>query len=158
MDSIQEQIVKKIVAALALITTANGYDNTIASVQRINIGGVETSALPTLLVMEGECTPELGKSSAPSLQRRMELAVIAITTQDEAAQPTITGGEILNSLIADIEQCVAQHRTWDGMAMTTDPPMYFDAAFDAITPHLSKGLRFEVVYTHLRNNPYAQQE
>jgi len=154
MDSVQEQIVKKIVAKLALITTANGYSNTIASVQRHNLDGVETVNVPTLLVKEGECTAELGRSVAPSVMRRQEMFVVIITTQDPL--DARSGGEILNSLIADVERCLSQHRTWDGLAITTDPPDYFETELDATMPHLTKGLRCSVQYEHFRNDPYGQ--
>lgn len=154
-DSIQEQIIKKIVAALGQITIANGYSNTIASVQRYHLSGVETAVVPTIVVKEGECTVELGKSIYPSICRRMEIVMVPITRHDEVADSR-SGGEILNSLVADIERCVATNRTWDGLAMQTDPPNYLETELDAVEPHLSKGVRFEVVYEHVRTDPYAQ--
>ena len=154
-DSVQEQIVKKIVAALSRITTANGYSNTILSVQRYNLSGVETSVVPTIVVKEGECTVELDGSIYPSIRRRMELVIIPITRHDEVADPR-SSGEILNSLVADVERCVATNRTWDGLATQTDPPHYLETELDASEPHLSKGVRFEVSYEHVRTDPYAQ--
>lgn len=155
MDSVQEAIVKKITAALGQITTANGYSNTILSVQRYHLSGVETAVVPTIVVKEGECSVELGQSVYPSVRRRMEVVLVPITRHDEAADPR-SGGEILNSLVADIERCVAENRTWDGLAIQTDPPAYLETELEAVEPHLSKGLRFEVVYEHVRTNPYAQ--
>lgn len=154
-DSVQEQIVKKIVAALGQITTANGYSNTIASVQRYHLSGVETAVVPTIVVKEGECAAELGQSVYPSVRRRMELVIVPITRHDEVADPR-SGGEILNSLVADVERCVAMNRTWDGLALQTDPPNYLETELEAVEPHLSKGVRFEVVYEHIRTNPYVQ--
>jgi hypothetical protein len=154
-DSVQEAIVKKITAALGQITTANGYSNTIASVQRYHLSGVETAVVPTIVVKEGECVVELGQSVHPSVRRRMEVVLVPITRHDEDADPR-SGGEILNSLVADIERCVATNRTWDGLAIQTDPPNYLETELEAVEPHLSKGLRFEVLYEHVRTDPYVQ--
>lgn len=146
---------KKIVTALSQITIANGYSNTIASVQRYHLSGVETAVVPTIVVKEGECTVELGQSVYPSVRRRMEVVLVPITRHDEVADPR-SGGEILNSLVADIERCVATNRTWDGFAIQTDPPNYLETELEAVEPHLSKGVRFEVIYEHVRTDPYVQ--
>jgi hypothetical protein len=158
MESIQEQIVKKIVAALGLITVAKGFDNTIASVQRLNQAGVDLAVVPTILVKEGDCTVELGQSIAPSILRRMELLAVVITRQDETASSLDlrSGGELVNSLVADVEKVIATNRTWDGLARQTDPPSYLEVEMDAETPHLARAVRFEVVYEHIRSDPYQQ--
>lgn len=158
MDSVQEQIVKKIVAALGQISTANGYANTVTSVQRLNQDGVDLAVVPTILVKEGECAVELGLSVAPSIRRRMEILAVAITRQDETATSVDlrSGGEQLNSLVADIERTLAADRTWNGLAITTDPPNYLEVEMDAMTPHLARAVRCEVIYEHLRVDPYTQ--
>ena len=157
-DSIQEQIVKKIVVACASITVANGYANTIASVQRHNQSGIDLATLPTILVKEGECSYDLMKSASPRIRRRMELFLVVATQQDETPDSTDTrsGGEMLNSLVADIEQRLGASQNWDGLALMTDPPSYLEIDIDAVTPHMGRGLRVEVSYEHVRNNPYSQ--
>jgi hypothetical protein len=158
MDSVQEQIVKKIVALLAQISTANGFDNTIASVQRLNQEGVDLAVVPTILVKEGDCTVDMGQSIYPMVRRRMELLAVAVTRQDETATSTDTrsGGEQVNSLVADIEKVIGNNRTWDGLAIQTDPPSYLEVEMDAVTPHLARAVRFEVLYEHIRTDPYSQ--
>jgi len=158
-DSIQEQIMKKIAAAVAEVTIANGYANTINSVQRYNQSGVNLSGNPpTVLIKEGDCVTELTKSVMGRVRRRMEWYAVAITRQDETSASTDTrsGGEMLNSLVADLEQRIGASETWAGLAMFTDPPEYLDIEIDATTPHLAKGLRFSTVYEHTRGNPYSQ--
>lgn len=141
MDSIQEQIVKKIVAALTPIAT----------VQRLHQDGVNLSVVPTILLKEGDVTVE--EVVYPSVYRKMELFAVAITRQDGDAP---SGGEILNAFVAQIEEALQQNRTWDGLAIQTDPPSYLAIELDAVTPHLSVGVRFEVSYQHLRVDPYHQ--
>ena len=157
-DSIQEQIVKKVVSALLEITVANGYDNTVQSVQRLNQSGVDLAVVPTILVKEGDCSYDLTKSAYPWVRRRMELYAVAITRQDETdgSLDTRSGGEQLNSLVADMERRMGASRSWDGLAIDTDPPSYLEVELEAVTPHLARGIRCEVVYEHLRSNPYSQ--
>lgn len=156
--SIQEQIIVQIALALARIQPANGYENAVASVQRYNQSGVDLSVLPTLLIKEGDVSVELGQSIAPNVRRRMELFVVAMTQQDETASSTDTrdGATMLNSLVADIEKVLANNRTWNALAIQTDPPSYLDVEVDAVTPHLARAVRFEVLYEHLRIDPYSQ--
>lgn len=155
MDSIQEQIIKKVADALNGITIANGYQNTINSVQRYRASGVDLANMPTILVKEGDCAPELAKSAYPHIQRRMELFVVVCVSHDEAADSR-SGGEILNSLVADIETALSANQTWDGLAILTMPPEYLTIEIEAVTPHLARGLRFEILYEHVRSNPWTQ--
>lgn len=157
-DSIQEQIMKKWASALQGVTVANGYANTINSVQRHNQQGIDLATVPAVMVVEGTCEPELTKSSHTRLRRRMEITLVIVTRQDETATSadTRSGGEMLNSLVADIEKRIAASANWDGLALMTDPPSYLDIEFDATTPHLARGMRFETVYEHLRADPYSQ--
>lgn len=156
-DSIQEQIVKKVALALAEITNANGYDNTIASVQREHQNGMLLGPdyVPAILVREGTCTPDLNKSTHQRIRRRMELFAVIVTRVDEEVDAR-SGGEVLNSLVADVEKRLGASQTWDGLAMMTDPPEYLEVNVEATVPHLSRGLRTEIVYEHLRANPYSQ--
>jgi hypothetical protein len=158
MESIQEQIVKKIVDALRMITVVKGFDNDILSVQRLNQAGVDLNVVPTILVKEGDVSVELSQSIFPNVRKRMELLAVVITRQDESEATTDlrSGGELLNSLVADMEKVVSTNRTWDGLAMQTDPPSYSEVEMDATVPHLARALRFEVLYEHIRTDPYQQ--
>ena len=54
--------------------------------------------MPTILVKEGVCSPEMEKSTyTPLIRRRMEFYLVVCASHDEAADPR-SGGEILNSL------------------------------------------------------------
>jgi len=157
-QSIQEQIIKKIAVALGNISTMNGFDNTISSVQRLNQAGVDLNVVPAILVKEGDVSVELSQSIFPNVRKRMELLAVVITRQDESDTSTDmrSGGELLNSLVADMEKVVATNRTWDGLAIQTDPPSYSEVEMDATVPHLARAVRFEVLYEHVRTDPYTQ--
>src|SRR6185295_16204255 len=106
----------------------------------------------------GDVSVEQSNSIFPNVRKRMEILAVVITRQDESASSTDlrSGGEQLNSLVADIEKVVATNRTWDGLAMQTDPPSYSEVEMDATMPHLARAVRFEVLYEHERVNPYRQ--
>lgn len=155
-DSITEQIMKKAAQALSEITVANGYANTIASVQRHQQSGVDLATTPTILIREGDAEVDLFKSVLyPTIRRTLEWYAVVITRQDEINDPR-SGAEILNSLVADIDKRVAASGNWDGLAIMTDPPAYLEVEVDATSPHLARGLRFTTSYEHRRDNPYAQ--
>lgn len=156
MDSIQEQIIKKIETGLTQITVANGYQVTIASVQRHRWSGIDLSTMPTILIKEGFCEPELsGKSTMERIRRRMELFLVVAVRQDEESDAR-SGAEVLNLYVADIEKKIGVSMNWDGLAIMTDPPSYLEVEVDAETPHLARGMRCEIVYEHLRTDPYSQ--
>lgn len=156
-ESIQEQIVKKVATAMAGIKSTDGYGNTVASVQRHNQSGVVLEAVPVILLQEGECVLDTVNSPYPWTQRRLELYVIAITRQDETAQSpdTRSGGELLNSLMADCERALLADQTWGGLAIRTEPPAYLEVELETNMPHLGKALRTEIIYRHLRHDPYS---
>ncbi len=154
-DSIQERIIKKIALAIGEVTTTNGYANTIASVQRHNMLGMDLATVPAVLIREGNCSVDLEKSPYPNVRRRMELFLVIAHRQDEVNDAR-SGGEILNSLVADIEKRLGASQNWDGLAISTTPPEYLEIEIDAVNPHLTRGMRIETVYQHVRMDPYSQ--
>lgn len=155
MGSIHEQLIKKVVSKLGQITVANGYSNTIVSVQRLNLDGYRYLTPPQIWLSEGGCTVELGRSVAPSVMRKLELSVFVIATQDPS--DSRSGAEILNSLIADVERCVSQNRNWDGLAIDTTPLEYFQTELVQDQDlYLAKGSSMTVQYEHFRHDPYGQ--
>lgn len=157
-DSILEQIVKKMASAVAEVTVANGYDNTVLSVQRFNQSGVELADVPAVLIREGVCDVERLKSTHQSVRRRAEIVLVGIIRQDETSTSTDTrsAAEQLNSLCADLEYRLGASLTWDGLAIDTEPPNYIEVEMDAVTPHAARGLQVSVVFQHVRNDPYTQ--
>lgn len=146
-DSIQEQIIKQITQAM---TTVPG----IKTVQRHQASGMDLGVTPTILVREGDCAVEITKSSHQRIRRLLEVILIVATGIDEESDAR-SGSEVLNSLIADIEQAVGEDETWGQLALMTSPPEYVRLDVDAETPHLSRGLRIEVTYEHERGDPWA---
>lgn len=155
MDSIQERIVKKIAGAMGQITVANGYQNTINSVQRHQWSGIDLNNMPTILVKEGDCDVDLTRSSHQRIRRTLELFLVVCIQQDEQTD-TRSGGEILNSYVADIEKRLGASQNWDGLALMTEPPSYLSIEIDAETPHLARGLRTQISYEHVRSDPFTQ--
>lgn len=143
-DSIQEQIVKQMARALAPVGV----------VQRHNQNGVNLHTVPTVLLKEGEVSADLASSVAPRIRRTMEMFAVVIDRQLDTDPRS--GGEILNAMTAAAEELIYANRQWGGLAIQTSPPTYLEVEMDAETPHLARGLRFEVMYEHIRANPYEQ--
>ena len=147
MDSVQEQIIKKIVVAMTGIPGVN-------SVQRHEASGVDLGNMPTILVREGDCGVELTQSSHQFIRRRLEVYFVIANGIDEAAEAR-SGSEVMNAFIAEIEKAIGADERWGGLALMTAPPEYLTMEIDAETPHLARGLRTEITYEHERGNPWG---
>lgn len=144
-DSIQERIIKKITTALTAV----------APVQREMASGPNLSVVPTIIIRTEDCISELGKSVAPILQKRMRVAACAVVSQ-ELSSDARSDDERINGILAEMETIVANNRTWDGLAIQTDPPNYMEREIRAESPHMGQAMEFEVVFQHVRVDPYSQ--
>ena len=154
-ESIQEQIIKLVGAAMLEITTANGFSTTVNSVQRREWGGVNLSQMPTVLIKEGESTVDLPQSSHQRVRRSLTLnLVLAVPPPEEGS--ALSGAEVLNALACDIELMVGANQQWSGLALMTEPPNSAEESVEAETPHLSRGMQLTIVFEHLRLDPRAQ--
>jgi len=140
-DSIQEQIVKKVASALAEITA-------IQSVQRFSWDGILLGTLPAVLIKEGDCVEEKDHRTTTRIRRRMEVYLVVAHLPDAV--------DLLNNLVADVEKRLGVSRNWDGLALMTDPAAYLELDLDAVTPHVSRGMKVEIVYEQQRYDPYSQ--
>ena len=102
-DTIREQIIDNIKTTLEGITIANGYVNTIQSVQRWEKSGNTLVNMPCIIITPG---PE-EKRDLPGLIKECELTVYIDTyiIHDKVANPESTD-EMLNTLIGDIEKAL----------------------------------------------------
>lgn len=150
-DSVKEQIVKHLVARLATITTANGYANTIASVQRYSLHGLSVASVPVLYVNQGEDLVQSEKRTFPNVWRSLELFIAVITRTDDSESRS--GDEVLTSLCSDVERCVMADGTHGGLALKTASPDWMECTVDVGIPHLAMALKFTVDYRHHVQHP-----
>lgn len=154
-DSIREQIMQNVVAALSTINIANGYGNEVASIQRQGLNTLSLVNVPLLYVFDGEDLVMREKKAAPAVYRRMELYVSVATRPDENTESR-SGSSVLNSLCADVERCIMTDVTRGGLAIWTDNPDWMEAAFEDDLPHLAKALRFTIDYRHHFKDPMVK--
>lgn len=155
-DSIREQIIKKVKAQLATITVANGYKNTIASVQRFKQTGQVTKDVPYLIIHEGPDEPEDGPvAGAGSLTtRKLEISVEVGMRHDEAADAR-SSEEIVNTLREDLERALMANRTWDGLARDTAPLRHGPIIGLEGQPDLTCYAETTLTYRHRATDPTA---
>lgn len=147
-QSIKEQIVAKILAAIAAI---DGIKN----VQRVSQAGVAFGAVPFVVLTQGDDLLE-SPQTPPYTRRKVELVASIITRQTDTAD-TRSGDEVLNTWGAEVERVLMADRTVGALAEDVKPPEWLEVAIESNVPHLGVALRFAVVYRHLRNDPYRQE-
>lgn len=150
-ESVKERILSNLVARLARITIANGYENDVASVQRYGLDGLSVTDVPVLYVSQGEDLVQNERKAFPAIQRRLEVFV-AIVTRPSAGE-TRSGDALINSLGADVERCLMADGSHGGLAIKTDSPDWMECAVDEQMPHLAIALRFSVDYRHDVKDP-----
>lgn len=117
-DTVRENIFANLVTTLSAITAANGYDNTIASVQRWDMNGNNKASVPAIIVNSG---PEKGDDAkAYNLTHcLLEVFVELWVRQNETESATTPTDKLLNSLLGDIKKALAVDVTRGGIAVDT---------------------------------------
>jgi len=150
-DSIRELIMKDIVTALALITTANGWATNVQSVQRYNQAGQTLSAMPMILVAEGQERGTEGPN--PLAEYDLDVWVMVFSRDDGTAR---SSSEILNEFCADVMQKLQEDPSRGTYAIDTGVPDRDPEDFETKTPHFGTFLTVPVKFRTLRANPRLQ--
>ena len=153
MDSIRELIVKNRFAALERITRANGYDNTVASVQRKMQEGQAFSDIPMLILNEDD-DEKSSESTWPIIQKRLMLFITIITRIDTLVDSR-SADEVINSLRCDVERAWMADSTCGGYALDTNYES--SGPLDVLEgqPEIGAFIAFSVNYRHNRTDPRA---
>ncbi len=147
--TVREKILANIQSTLQTITTLNGYDNTIVSVQRWDKRGNALKDVPCVIVSSG---PEQ-KDESPHPMFTCHLTVyLDVWIRQDAADTTVTDS-ILSSLLGDIGKALMVDYTRGGFAKNT--VMRNNVPFESVEgqPHAGIIIEIEIVYQHQRNNP-----
>lgn len=153
-DSYREQIVKDIKTALLTISTANGFNNTIASVQRPEQDGNSFSSSPMAIIVEGD---EEGQDGPVELiTKTLQIIIIAQMRQDTATD-TRSANEVLNSFAVDIHKAVMSDRTRNSIALDTKFISESQLQVEEGQPELARLIEFEVSYRHHNTDPTGVQ-
>lgn len=149
MPTIRENILEDIRTTLADITTANGFNNTIVSVQRWLQRGNDITLVPCIVISSG---PE-DKQPAPNPLMTCKLAIYLDVYTRQAESDTQATETILHSLLGDIEKALMADYTRSGLAQETN--FRGNTLFQAVegSPHVGIIIELEIIYQHNQDDP-----
>ena len=149
MTTVRENILANIKTTLESVTTANGYDNTIASVQRWDKRGNPLRQVPCIVVSAGQEQ----KTPLPNPFFTCHLTVyLDVWVRQDAADVVVTDS-VLSSLLGDIEKAVMADYTRGGFAK--DTVLHSSVPFESVEgqPHAGLIIEIEIVYQHKQGDP-----
>lgn len=154
-DSVRELILKDIVTTLQTVTVANGYGNTLQSVQRFQQGGQVLSETPMVVVMEGEDQVSAQGPLSGSVgltTRNLTVNTVLIHRQDDEtdARPAT---EVMNSLVADVQKAMLTTFSRGGHAIDTTELGIGELDAEEGQPELVQTIAFRVQYRHRFDDP-----
>lgn len=149
MPAVRENILENIRTTLTGITIANGYENTLASVQRWRQDGNQTAEIPFAIVKSLPENKTVGPN--PMVTCRLTVWVLVATRQDEDAVGSTE--TVLNSLTTDVEKALMVDVTRGGQARDTN--ILGIEPFDEVEGQPAAGviIELEVNYQHLQTDP-----
>jgi hypothetical protein len=147
--TVRESILEDLRTTLGGITTANGFNNDIQSVQRWRQQGNSLVVVPCIVVNAGP--EEKDPVPNPFMTCRLTIYVDIWTRQDEAdSRSTDT---ILNSLLGDVEKALTQDITRGGFAKDTN--IKSNSLFETLEgqPYSGIVIELEIIYQHKQGDP-----
>lgn len=146
---------QNIQSTLETITIANGYRNTVASVQRFAQPGQTMANTPVLVLLEGEDSvdqegPLAGAFSLTS--RTLMVSVVAVHCQDVDTDAR-SAAEVMNSVIQDVQQAMQVDFSRGGLALDTREIGIGEMAAEEGQPELVQTVGFRIPYRHRRTDP-----
>lgn len=146
------QIIEDIATALESITTANGYENTLASVQRFLQSGLSVATVPTAVVN----FEEERKSQGPTdrVENELRISVDLWVIHDEASVSGSTM-QLIDSVCADAEKAIMADPTRSGKARTCEIETITPFRLEEGAPFVGATLR--IVCNHMTSisDPYS---
>lgn len=146
---------KNVQTALATITVANGYNNTVASVQRFNQAGQVLANTPALILMQGgdNVDSEGPLAGAYSLTSRSVSVSVVIIHRQDLDVDTRSAAEAMNSLIQDVQKAMLADYTRGGYAIDTSEIGIGELDAEDGEPELVQTVAFKINYRHRRTDP-----
>ena len=111
-NSVREQIIQDLATAVGNVTTGNGYNNTLVSVQRFLQGGVSVASVPTAVINFSEETKTVGPTDRVTNNLYVTIDIWAIHDESQVSGSTAT---LVDSLASDVEKAVMQDPTRSGL-------------------------------------------
>lgn len=147
--TVREQILANIQTTLEGVTTGNGYNNTLASVQRWSMHGNSLVDVPCVVINIGAESKLPDPNPLMTCQMRVYMDLWVRQAEDDTT-PTDT---LLNSIFGDIEKALAVDITRGGLAIDTlvTDSVVFET--DESQPHAGLTIEINVNYRHQQNDP-----
>lgn len=148
-ESVRENIYLNLKTTLEGVTVANGYRNTIQSVQRIKQDAQVTVSIPAVVIAAGDERED--PAPDPLVTCVMTVYLLVYTRDDpDDSNPADTR---VNSLLSDIKKALQVDNTMGGYALDTNTRG--NAPFDTEDAQANVGIiiEVEIVYEHLRSDP-----
>lgn len=154
-DYVVEAGLKQIKARLEAITIANGYQNTIQSVQRIIWQGqILAAGTKTIFMKQGpeEMMDQLCAGANTILQARRRLALAIAIHPDEAEPKPVD--ELINSLAGDVVKAMlTEPRTFGGYFERVEFAEMTEFDPEEGKREISFGLAFDIFYRYRTSDP-----
>jgi len=109
MSSIRERIMQLVKAKLETITTGNGYNNTINTVERTRTTPVNKSEMPCIFIYEdGESVSAIGGTVNLGLYENQLSLILECWIKDDSTEK----GTQLNALLEDVIKAMQENYSW----------------------------------------------
>lgn len=112
-NSQRENIIANVVTALGNVTTGNGYNNTLVSVQRFQQDGLSIASVPCAVVNFDQERKTVGPLDRVTCTLDIGIDVWAVHDPASVSGSTAT---LIDSLAADVEKAVMQDTSRGGLA------------------------------------------
>lgn len=153
-ESVAERIMQHIHDTLAGVTVANGYANTLHTVQRLEQEGQASPVGNTVILVDGddsiEGTSLGGVFDVLSRRRQVDLVIVA---QHDAETDGRSASELMNSLEADIRTAMQVDIQRGGLAVNTEETQAGETDVQIGMPELRRVLGYAIRYRHRRTDP-----
>lgn len=150
--SVREQIIANIATALAAVTTGNGYENTLASVQRFMQSGLTVAQVPTAIVNFDEERKSQGPTDRADCQLSISIDIWAVHSEAVVSGSTAT---LVDSLAGDIEKAVMVDPTRGGLARTCEVDSIHPFRLAEGQPYVGATVTVRITYTHSLSDPFT---
>ena len=148
--TVREQIIASIATNLGNVTTANGYENTLVSVQRFMQSGLSIADVPCAIVNFDEERKVQGPTDRADCDLRVSIDVYAVHDEDAVSGYSAT---LIDSLAGDIEKCVIGSPP--SLAVTTDIESVIPFRLAEGQPFVGATISVKITYRHDVTNPYT---
>lgn len=147
--TVRESILQDLKTTLETISTANGYHNDIANVQRWRQSGNSLLSVPCIVINAG---PE-EKEPVPNPFTTCKFTVyLDVWMRQDSSDPQATD-TLLNSLLGDVEKALIQDITRGGFAKDTN--IKSNVLFETLEGQPQTGIiiELEIIYQHKQDDP-----